>query len=92
MRWTSLFLTILLTVSSGWGRNFLSADGKRAIKAHLEDYDSEKKTITIRREDGKVFTNALSIWGVGYYDTLLRFRIKETKILLSKGNVLIVMG
>ncbi len=62
MRWTSLFLTILLTVSSGWGRTFLSADGKRAIKAHLEYYDSEKKTITIRREDGKVFTNALSMF------------------------------
>ncbi len=62
MRWISLFLTLLLTVSTGLGRTFVSADGKRAIKATLVSYDPEKRTMKIRRHDGKVFTNALSMF------------------------------
>ena len=62
MRWIALFLTLLLTVSSGWGRTFVSADGKRAIKATLLGYDLKKGTVKIRRYDGKVFTSALSMY------------------------------
>ena len=45
MRWIALFLTLLLTVSSGWGRTFVSVDGKRAIKATLLGYDPKKETV-----------------------------------------------
>ena len=62
MRWFALFLTLLLTISSGWGRTFLSSDGKRAIRATLLAFDLEKQAVKIRRHDGKVFTNALTMY------------------------------
>ena len=40
----------------------MSADGKTAISATLLDYDPEKGMVKIRRHDGKVFTNALSMY------------------------------
>ena len=73
MRWGALLLTLLLTVSSGWGRTFLSSDGKRAIRATLLDYDPEEQAVKIRRHDGKVFTNALSMYSRADQTYILRW-------------------
>jgi len=62
MRWVTLIFCLLLTISSSWGRTFVSADGKTAISATLLDYDPDKEMVKIRRHDGKVFTNALSMY------------------------------
>ena len=62
MRFICLVFILALTVSSGFGRTFLSADGKRAISATLLEYDPEEQTVKIRRHDGKVFVNALTMY------------------------------
>lgn len=73
MRWISLLLTLLLTAATGLGRTFVSANGKRAIKATLLDYDEKAQTIKIRRHDGKVFTNALSAYSRADHAYVLRW-------------------